>query len=215
MAKAAQKIHSTTQTFTEIVEFLDTVVIFSGGYGCLIIEIQATNFSLLSQEEQLAKIQNYAALLNSLTFPIQVLIRNKREDISSYLKLLEEESLKTKNQELYGYIDRYKSFVAQLIKENTILDKKFYMVISFSFLELGATHALKKEDFAPVAQANLNTKANTLLDQIARLNLKAKVLQKNELIKLFYEHYNPLESDWDILTSSDDIQTPIVKGEIK
>ena len=84
MAKAKQKAHSSTQKFTEIVDIIDNVVILEGGKACMIIEVTGTNFALLSQKEQDSKIFSYASLLNSLSFPLQILIRNKRVDISSY-----------------------------------------------------------------------------------------------------------------------------------
>src|SRR6266550_3126397 len=79
---AAQKIHATTQKFTEIVDFIDNIVVLEGGAACMIIEITASNFALLSRREQDTRIFAYASLLNSLSFPIQILIRNKRIDIS-------------------------------------------------------------------------------------------------------------------------------------
>ena len=73
MAKTAQKVRSTTQKFTEIEDIIDNIVLLSSGNACLIIEVKATNFALLSKEEQDAKVFAYAALLNSLSFPIQIL----------------------------------------------------------------------------------------------------------------------------------------------
>ena len=46
---AAQKIHSSTQKFTEIIDFVDQLVILEGGSACMIIEITASNFALLSK----------------------------------------------------------------------------------------------------------------------------------------------------------------------
>src|SRR5258708_12394457 len=86
---SAQKIHSTTQKFTEIVDFADDIVILEGGNACMIIEITASNFALLSKREQDSRIFSYAGLLNSLSFPIQILIRNRRMDIPSYILALQ------------------------------------------------------------------------------------------------------------------------------
>ncbi|OGH19268.1 MAG: hypothetical protein A3F31_03045 [Candidatus Levybacteria bacterium RIFCSPHIGHO2_12_FULL_38_12] len=206
------KIHATTQYFTEIADIVDTVVALTNGFACSIIEIEATNFALLSQAEQYAKIAGYAGLLNSLSFPIQILIKSKREDISSYLKLLDGEAQKAKEQKLGTYITQYRQYIGELVRQNSILDKRFYVVISFSSLELGATHAIKSKDFITQAKASLTTKTNALLEQIARTNLKAKVLQKEELVRLFYSVFNPLQSDIDAATTSEDIQIPVVKG---
>src|SRR6266481_4728052 len=102
---AAQKIHASTQKFTEIVDFVGSTVILSGGNACMIIEITASNFSLLSRREQDIRIYSYAGLLNSLSFPIQILIRNRRMDISSYVHELEEVISSTKNPQLAAYVE--------------------------------------------------------------------------------------------------------------
>lgn len=208
-----QKIHATTQYFTEISDITDNVIILTNGYACSVIEVMAVNFALLSAAEQYAKISSFASLLNSLSFPIQILVKSKREDISFYLKSLETEAQKAKNEKLGNFILEYKNFVSELIKQNSILDKRFYITISFSSLELGATHAFTSRDFASSANSALLTKINTLLDQIGRINLKARVLGKEELVKLSYELFNPMQSNLDVVVSSDDIQAPTVKGK--
>ncbi len=198
MAKTAQKKHATTQKFIEIESLEDDVVIISGRNACLIIEVTATNFSLLSKEEQDTKIFSYASLLNSLSFPIQIFIRSKRLDISSYLKLLDQQAQGTQNQMLSSQIKLYRDFVRELVKVNTVLDKKFYIIISYSYLEQGISAAKNvnpktsssKDEFISQAKASLRSKAQSLLSQVARLNLRAKTLQGEELVKLYYEIYN-------------------------
>lgn len=193
MNKTAQKIRASTQRFTEIEDIVEEVVLLSGGNACSIIEVKASNFALLSQEEQAAKISAYGSLLNSLSFPIQILICNKRIDISSYLKFLDGEAQKTallQNEKLENYIKLYRGFVAEMTKVNIVLDKAFYIVVPYSHLEKGAAGALKREDFLLSAKAALRTKADSLLAQLERLSLKARVLEKEELILLFYNFYN-------------------------
>ena len=90
----------------------------------------------------------------------------------------------------------YRDFVAELIKINTVLDKKFYVVISYSALEkgaLGATQALgkgAKDAFAISARSALHVKADTIKSQLNRIGLKSEVLDKDKLIKLFYDVFN-------------------------
>ena len=178
MKKSAQKSRATTQKFIEIRDIVDNIVLLSGGSACLVIEVQATNFSLLSQEEQDIKVLSYSSLLNSLSFPIQVFIRSKKIDISSYLRLLDDEINKSQNQLLKNQITLYKDFVQDLIKVNTVLDKKFYIAISYSGLE------------GESAKSKLSSKAESLHAQLKRMNLPAKTLSREELVKLFHEIYN-------------------------
>ncbi len=128
----AQKIHASTQKFTEIVDFVDNIVILEGGGACIVIEITASNFALLSQREQDTRIYSYASLLNSLSFPIQIIIRNKRMDISSYLKELEEMEKTTKSPQLKTHIRLYRTFVHEMITVNVVLNKAFYIVIPYA-----------------------------------------------------------------------------------
>lgn len=206
-----------TQKFIEIQNIQDDVVILSGGNACLVIEVQTANFTLLSKEEQDAKISSYASLLNSLSFPIQILVKNKRVDISSYVKLLETEiqkqSAETKKK---NYMKQYKDYVSELVKTSTVLDKKFYIAISYSYLEAGAQsaaaalkkNAFAKQDFIALAKETLHTKANSLYAQLARLNLRAKTLQKEELINLFYAVFNA-GAEQEIRNEAD-IKAPVV-----
>lgn len=218
MSKSAQKIKATTQKFTEIQDVADDIVVLSGGNACLIIEVTATNFSLLSAQEQDAKIFSYAALLNSLSFPIQIIIRSKKLDISSYLKLLDSEAKKTQNQMLSSQIMLYRDFVQQLVKVNTILDKKFYIVVPYSYLEkgVGAAASMSKKssgaDFITEAKTALRSKAQSLHSQLGRLNLRAKTLGGEEIIKLFFEIYN--EGSVETNQVTDDVKSAIIKGSV-
>lgn len=222
MANTAQKNQSSTQRFTEIQDILDDVVIFTNGNACLVIDVRAVNFALLSREEQNTKIFSYASLLNSLSFPIEILIRNKLVDISSYITLLQTEMQRAKTPELASYIARYKNFVQELVKVNSVLDKKFYIVIPYSFLEKGvgsvATGAGKKgmavdSAFAQQARQTLHTKAESIHSQLARVNLQAKTLGKEDLIKLYYDIYNGIDTIGAQNQISDTMAGPIVKGQ--
>lgn len=197
MAKSVRTLKNTTQKFIEILDIQDDIVVMSGGSACLVIEVKATNFSLLSPEEQDAKLFAYASLLNSLSFPIQVLIRSKKVDVSLYLEQLAQQAAKTQNKYLANQISLYRDFVQELVKVNTVLDKKFYITIPYSSLEKGVRGAKNAagvgkvdENFLLAAKTSLHSKAESLHSQLQRVNLPTKTLDKNELIKLFYEIYN-------------------------
>ncbi|MEX2007509.1 MAG: hypothetical protein WD992_01935 [Candidatus Levyibacteriota bacterium] len=218
MKKTAQKTAS-TQKFIEIEGIEGNIAYFSGGNASLAIEVTATNFALLSKGEQEAKIASYVAFLNSLSFPIQIFIRNKQLDISSYLKLLEAQEASEQNPLVKERIRLYRGFVGNLVKVNMVLDKNFYIVVSYSHLEKGIGAAAKSmkhgggpsSDFAGNAKASLHTKAQAIQSQLQSLNLKTKVLSQNELLQLFYEAYNGDPTQ----TGQANTGTPVVsaKGE--
>ena len=216
MAKAA-RVKASTQQFTEVVDIIDNVVLLQGGLACVVINVTASNFALLSKKEQDAKIYAYASLLNSLNFPIQIIIRNQLVDITSYLKSLEEQEKMTKNAMLANHIQQYREFVHQMIKVNIVLNKEFYIVITYSSLEggaTGATQSLKKGElqklaFAEIAKKALESKSESLLGQLRRLALAARILGKEELVKLYYTIYN--QDNMEIAEAAADLTVPMVK----
>jgi uncharacterized spore protein YtfJ len=216
MATPARNLPS-TQGFIEINNIVDDIVIQNGGNACLIIEVSATNFALLSPEEQDGKIYAYASLLNSLSFPIQIVIRSKKLDISNYLKLLDNEREKTQNPNLASQIGLYRDFVKELVKVNTVLDKKFYIIIPYSSLEKGASGGkteLKSntsaQNFIIGATASLHSKAESVHTQLRRINLKARTLNEEQLTKLFYDIFN--DNTIDHAQSTQDIE-PVIEKE--
>lgn len=218
---AAQKIHATTQKFTEIVDFADDLVILDGGNACMIIEITASNFALLSKQEQDSRIYSYAGMLNSLSFPVQILIRNRRMDISSYIHELEEVIKNTKNERLAAYVEYYSSFVKEMVTVNVVLNKSFYIVVPFSSLEMGITGATQtqqkkqsqRDSFIESAHKILENKANSLLGQLQKFASSARVLEKEDLIKLFYEIYNE-DTEVDIEQMQSGADASLIRGEV-
>lgn len=198
MSKTAQKGSSTTQLFTEVIDIVDNIVLLKGGNACSVIEITSSNFALLSRAEQDSRIFSYASLLNSLTFPIQIIIRNKRMDITTYLTHLDEQAKVVNNPLLAKHIALYKEFVTEMIKVNVVLSKTFYIAIPFTSLEAGAvglSQTAKKGESATnataeLAQKILLPKVDSLLSQLQKFAVSAKLLQKEELVSLFYDIFN-------------------------
>ncbi len=217
----AQKAHATTQQFTEIVDIVDEIVLLRGGNACIIIEITASNFALLSQRDKDTKIYSYAAFLNSLTFPVQILIRNKRVDITNYLKILEEEEKRTANPMLARQIMLYREFIHEMVKINVVLNKTFYVILPYSSLEGGNAGSLPgqknmsaKEIAFLNAKKALTIKAESVHGQLRRFALSTKTLEKKELIKLFYDIFNEnTEGEFDTANIAENLKSVFVKEQ--
>ncbi len=195
-------IKSSTQAFTEIADVDYDIVLFVDGSAAMVITTSAVNFGLLSEKEQDAIIYAYAGFLNSLSFPIQILVQTQHKDISAYLRLLEEQQKKQKNPKLASSIAHYKEFIEATVKEKDVLDKKFYIVIPFSSLELGVAPSVlfgSKKRGLPYAKSFiferalmvLAPKRDHVLRLLARVGLRATQLTNEQLIQLYFGIYNP------------------------
>jgi hypothetical protein len=217
-------IRASTQEHLEVEDIKDDIILMKDGSCCLVLLTTAINFGLLSEKEQDATIYAYAALLNSLTFPIQIVIRSQRKDVTAYLKLLDREMKKQTNKLLREQIQKYHRFVEEIVKKNNVLDKEFYAIIPFSALELGVAKTLtstinpKKKEGLPFekdyilekAKMALVPKRDHLIRLFNRLGLKTRQLNSQELIQLFYKTYNP-GVEGQRLAASQEYTTPMVQ----
>lgn len=192
--KPTSPIKASTQNFTEVEDIKDDVLLLKDFSAAIVIGVGAVNFWLLSAEEQSSIIYAYSSLLNSLSFPIQILILSKKMDISSYLEYLDNKIAENKDALMKTRLGSYKEFIKSVVKKNSVLEKKFYFVVPFSPLELGISgvgSGLKKEYVIARAKTSLYPKRDHLLRLLAKIGLRATVLQKQELTELFYNLYNP------------------------
>lgn len=193
--KPTSPIKASTQSFTEISEIKDDVVLMKDFSAATVIEVSAVNFWLLSTEEQNSMIYAYAGLLNSLSFPVQVLVISKKMDISAYLDYLEDRVTKMATELLKSRLVSYREFIKNIVKKNTVLEKRFFFVVPFSPLELGVSGAspgsLNKEYVISRAKTALYPKRDNLLRLLSKIGLKGTPLFSQELTELYYNLYNP------------------------
>ena len=199
MAKNQPKPTASTQEHLDIEDIIDDLVIFKTGWVGLVMTTTALNFDLLSEAEQDATIYAYGAFLNSLTFSLEVLVRSKRADITSYFDSLQEAERSQPNPDLKRQIQKYEEFIRSIVQQKTILDKKFYLIINFSPLEMGMRglgrknlgSARSKNQLLAQAKSSLFPKRDHIVKQMARIGLSTKQLTTKELIELYYDIYNP------------------------
>lgn len=226
---SSHAITSTTQEFLDIYDVTDDLLLLKRGAAAVIVQVTAMNFGLLAEEEQDAIIYGYAGLLNSLNYPIQIVIRSQTKDITSYLELLRQKEEETVSAIRKSQIRKYREFVAELVQERNVLDKKFYVVIPANGLELGITSTssimpgVKSPDISTFDRSIIVERAKNILDpkrdhiisQFARIGLFSRQLNTQEIIQLFYAAYNPETSDGQKMTDSRQYTSTAVEGSLE
>jgi hypothetical protein len=193
---------STTQDFIPIADIANDIVLFKDGGAAIVMESSSLNFGLLSEREQAAVVAAFAALINSLSFSVQIMIRTQRKDISGYIKYFDEKSKNITNPKLAAITADYRAFITESIKKKTVLGKRFFVIIPFNSLELGVTKSAQsilrkgplpfsKDYVLKKARVALFPKKDHLIRQAGRLGLKLKQLKTNDLIDLYYWINNP------------------------
>ncbi|MEK7550802.1 MAG: hypothetical protein AAB535_03405 [Patescibacteria group bacterium] len=196
-------ITSTTQKHLPIADITNDIVIYKDGGAALVMESTSLNFGLLSEKEQAAVIAAYAALINSLSFSIQIVVITQRKDISNYLNFLAKEREKVKTSLLLQLMDSYQAFINDSVKKRVILGKRFFIVIPLSPLELGVGKSIQaitrrggplpypKSYVIKKTKIILYPRRDHLIRQSGRVGLKLRQLSTSEIIDLYYRIYNP------------------------
>jgi len=225
---------NTTQDHLDILDVKDDYVVLKNGVVCSVLQTNAVNFDLLSEIEQDAIIAAFSMLLNSITFPIQIVIRSKKLDISKYLEKIQRVETKIQDPLLRHQAEAYRKFVQEVIKNNEVLDKKFYVVIptrSSTPSQSGTSgpfdwvmrfmgtsnkrHSFNFEKVLGDAKVELNPKVEHIIREFGRLGIKSKPMNTQELVELYFDIYNPSTSQGQrIRTSTEDYKTAIVNPAI-
>ena len=218
---------ASTQDHLDIEDIRDDVVLLKNGSATAVLQTTALNFDLLSETEQDSIIFAYAALLNSLTFPLQVFIRTKRMDISNYIVHIQEAKARTHNENLVAQIEKYETFITELVSKNQVLDKRFYVAIPYIGLDLSQVTSniatlfkkrsknIDKWSLLEKAKVNLEPKVEHMIKQFSRIGIKPVRLNTEELIELFYDLYNPdISRDQKAALGPQEYTTPIVEPSL-
>lgn len=214
-----------TQDHLPIAGIQDGVLIMADGSLRAVLKVEPVNFELKSEQEQNAIIYSYQAFLNSLDFPIQILVQSKKLDLEQYLVRMQESQKQVTNELLRIQIEDYTGFVRRLISVANIMAKRFYVVVSHGSVSKASTinqltaifphrvtgPLMDQDEFDRVRGETYN-KAGLIAGGLGRLGLKSRTLETQELIELFYGIYNPDVATEERLTNVSNLGSGIISS---
>lgn len=226
-ANKKQLPDATTQRYLPFSQIRDNVVLMKDNSARIVLKCTTINFLLKSIEEQDAIIMSFQRFLNSIDFPIQIMIRSTKLDIETYLNKLNNLAVKQTNPLLQNQTYEYIEYLKKLIEVAQIMRKDFYIVVpvdsewdvsvrdlSFvgKFKNFWASINWQDDIFAIKSQIrNLNknkkalqTRVNSIKTSLESIWIRANELDKTELVKFLTDYYNPtLESFNTVRTTSE------------
>jgi type IV secretory pathway VirB4 component len=217
MASPSKQDLGNSLDLVDIKEIKQNTVIVKDGSFRQVIMVGGINFSLKSETEQNILTQGYQVFLNSIDFPLQILVHSRKVNIEKYVETLMERKEQEKSPILQNQIDEYGKFIQGFVEKNAIMEKVFLVVVSFyptsllpgakavtSFLP--SLFGKKKPTESEAAKAQTAEAANKLfaenfaqLEQrtsqvtsgLLNIGLEVTVLDDEQLIELYYNFYNP------------------------
>lgn len=185
-------LDSKMRKFLEITSIENDTIYLQNRALKAIIQVQPINFHILSTRQKQAIIAAYKDFLNSLDFPIQIVMRTVNLNLDDYLQQLEIKVRKQKKPQLTTQFQDFESFMRKYIEENSVKNRLFYIVIPFT----QSKNPLEtKSD--PLEQLGIRVKL--CQEKLKNCNLITKRLNTNELISLlasYFEGYIEAENEY-------------------
>jgi len=212
-----------TQRFLPIAEVRnDTIVLKNGGLRS-ILSVEALNFNLKSETEQKGIISGYQSFVNTLDFPLQIIIRSSRINIDPYIDQLRARAKEVHNPLLRDQTLDYANFVERIVEAADIMQKRFLVIIPLddhprhksligTFMEWigiddSSTKALARHQQFEKRISPLRDRINLVETGLNNVGLITRRLSTRELLELFYQVYNPSTSQEQKLSNMSDLNT--------
>lgn len=197
-----------TQLYLPIAEIKDSVVILKNGGVRAVLQTSSVNFNLKSEAEQNSLIYAYQSFLNTLEFPIQIVVRSRKLDIDHYLETLRETAEKQQNALLQKQTLEYHDYIKKLVEYADIMEKNFYVIVPYDPYRAQKKNifskfmdAISPEDSLPkirqrhrefeTLKKGLSQRSNIVRVGLENCNLQVQELDTQQLVELFYQIYNP------------------------
>lgn len=208
---AVQNPKAAAQLHLRIAEIRDNALVLKNGGLRAVLKVTSLNFNLKSEAEQNAIIYSYQSFLNTLEFPIQIIVRSRKLDLDHYIEKLKGIAEKQPNALLQKQTHEYIDYIQRLIEYADIMEKEFYVVVptdppravSQNFIEKfwGRMHPadsvsaiVKRHQEFEQLKKTLAQRTTIISTGLENCGLKVEPLATADLITLFYQIYNPLTS---------------------
>ena len=201
-------MEDSTQQFLEIEEIKEGLIVLKNKTVKGVLMVSSLNFALKSADEQAATIYHFQSFLNSLDFPLQIIVQSRRLNITGYLEKLKGLEAKQTNELLKTQTKEYRKFIQELIAGSSIMAKSFFVVVPFSLIEVPDIKTIKglfgKKKASPTplpdeqfqrCKTQLWQRMGFVAMGLRRCGLQCVSLNTSELIELFWSLYHPEEAE--------------------
>ncbi|MEK7515296.1 MAG: hypothetical protein AAB608_02890 [Patescibacteria group bacterium] len=199
-----------TKTIVNVADIRDGVIVLANGSLRTVLDVSAVNFELRSPDEQAAILQGFQGILNSVDFPIEIVVNSRKLSLDTYIADVERIVGEQKNELLRIQASEYAKFIQELSTLSNIMTKQFYIVIPLYVLELSGSQgvfASIKNVFRTASSAapqfddqqfatyknQLAQRAELLISGLISIGVRGRILGQEELRTLLTEWYNPKE----------------------
>ncbi len=193
-----------TQDFVPIKEIHGGTIVLKDDSLRAIVAVSSVNLALKSMDEQIAIIGQFQSFLNSINFPIEIVVQSRRLDIRPYLLTLDARMKDQREPLLKVQTAEYMNFIREFTEQVAIMRKHFYVVIPYEeaalttkkgFSLFGGGSKLSKREAEQASfeerQTQLDERVSVVVGGLEGCGARTERLKTEEVIELFYKTFNP------------------------
>lgn len=190
----------------------DTIILKDGGLRT-IIKVEWLNLDLRNDDETLVILEQYKRFINSLDFPIQILIRNTYLDLTQYIDHMQKNVAVITSPALKSQGEQYVNFLDKIsVQQGLIFVKEFYIVIPY-YASSNDNSMIKKprwQKLLAVLETQegidkivakyrsfikqrkfIDTRASVTIEWLRGIWLRAERIGMTDIVSLLFSVYNP------------------------
>ena len=202
-----------TETMLPISEIQENTIILKDGGLRAILKVEWLNLDLRNDDETLMVLEQYKRFINSLDFPIQILIRNTYLDLTQYIDYMQKSVSKISAPMLRDQGNQYIAFLDKIsAQQGLIFVKEFYIVIPY-YPDSNKNEMIKKPRWQkPLMVLDtqegidkivskyrtfikhrryLDIRANLVIEWLKGAWMTVERLELKDIVSLLFAAYNP------------------------
>lgn len=176
------KKNKSVQNWLGINKILENGIIeLDNGDYVKITKVEPINLLMKTEFEKESILQGFKTLFKTCNFDIQILIQNKKEDLSNNIKLIKEKSEEENNENINEIREKYIKYIKNINLNTESSSKNFFLIIKKEKSEVMDEEIIVEE---------LNDKFNKIKDCLKRCGNEVEEVSEKLSKEIIYSFFN-------------------------
>jgi hypothetical protein len=176
--KETSWISPAARRLMEIKSIRADAVFLKDGRVLGVVKVKPINFGVLGKEDQDTVIYGFLEFINSLNFPVQIVMRSVNLDLSDYLSALKRRIVQRDDKMSLAYYEHFSEYMYDYIKTNKINDRLFYIIVP-----------AKRFGDETKTILNLEDRSKAVIETLSLSGIVAERLGNKQLLNMYASYF--------------------------
>ncbi len=156
-----------------------------------IIKVLPINFLMKSEFEKESILQGFKTFFKTCNFDIQILIQNKKEDLTNNIKLINEKMNEEENEIINEFRKKYIEYIKNINMNSESSSKNFFLIIKKERIEENNDEErIEENNDEEIIIEELNEKYKKIKECLRRCGNEIQEVTIADIKKIIYSFFN-------------------------